>query len=118
MLVRSTTSAMLANAAKTATKIPVRMVPTQGVLNRGCTRAMKGGRSPSRAIEKKIRGCPSWNTSSTLPIAITAPSETMSREKLISAGGPLAWASAVIIGSGVPRLFHGAIPVITIESAM
>src|SRR5471030_3042806 len=35
MLVRSTTSAMFANAANTATNTPVRMVPTYGVLYLG-----------------------------------------------------------------------------------
>src|SRR6185437_104921 len=56
MFVRSTTSAMLANAANTATNIPVRIVPTYGVLYFGCTFARKGGNSPSRDIEKKMRG--------------------------------------------------------------
>jgi hypothetical protein len=37
MLVRSTISSMLATAAKTATKTPVRMVETCGVRKRGCT---------------------------------------------------------------------------------
>ena len=46
------------------------------------------GSRPSRDIEKKMRGWPSWKTSSTLPIAITAPSAMMKREKLSSAGGP------------------------------
>ena len=60
--------------------MPVMMVPMYGVLNRGCTRARNGGSRPSRAIDMKIRGWPSWNTSSTLLMAITAPSETMNRE--------------------------------------
>ena len=86
MLVRSTTSAMLANAAKTATKSPVMMVPMYGVLNRGCTRARNGGSSPSRDIDMKMRGWPSWKTSSTLLMAITAPSDTMNREMRRAAG--------------------------------
>ncbi len=56
MLVRSTTSAMLAKAAKVATKSPVRMVPTYGVLNSRVNLGRNGGRSPSRAIDMKIRG--------------------------------------------------------------
>src|SRR5579884_3194601 len=118
MLVRSTTSAMLANAAKNATKMPVRIVPTYGVLYLGCTLARNGGSNPSRDIEKKMRGCPSWKTSSTLPIANTAPSAMMSREKLSSLGGPCAYWSAVIIGSAVPSCFHGAMPVMTMAIAM
>ena len=82
--------------------MPVRMVPTYGVLNFGCTLARNGGSSPSRAIDMKMRGWPSWKTSSTLHIAITAPSETMKREALMSFGGPSAKARAVIIGSAVP----------------
>ena len=42
----------------------------------------------------------------------------MKREMLSSAGEPSASASAVIIGSAVPSLFHGAIPVITSASTM
>ncbi len=51
-------------------------------------------------------------------MAITAPSETMNREALMSPDGPSANCSAVIIGSAVPSIFHGAMPVITIEIAM
>jgi hypothetical protein len=58
MLVRSTTSEMFANAENAATNTPVRMVPTYGVLYFGCTFAITGGSSPSRAIEKKMRGWP------------------------------------------------------------
>src|ERR1051325_1226572 len=118
MFVRSTTSAMLANAANAATNTPVRIVPTYGVLYFGWTLASTGGRRPSRAIEKKMRGCPSWNTSSTLPIATTAPRGMMNRDALRSAGGPDAYCSAVIIGSAVPSCFHGAMPVITTGIAM
>src|SRR6185437_3168207 len=118
MLVRSTTSEMFANAENVATNTPVRMVPTYGVLYFGCTFAITGGSSPSRAIEKKMRGCPSWNTSRTLPMAITAPNAMMNRDALSNPGGPDAYCSAVIIGSAVPSVFHGATPVITIEIAM
>ena len=59
MLVRSTISSMLVNIAQTPTATPVRIVVTCGVRNRGCTSAKLGGSSPSRAIEKKIRGWPS-----------------------------------------------------------
>src|SRR6476619_5524016 len=59
MFVRSTTSAMFANAAKNATNTPVRIVPMYGVRYLGCTFARNGGSNPSRDIEKKMRGCPS-----------------------------------------------------------
>ena len=62
-----------------------------------------------------MRGCPIWKTSRTLPIAITAPSEMIRREMLTSLAGPPENCSAVIIGSAVPRVFQGAIPVITTE---
>ncbi len=94
------------------------MVPTYGVLNRGCTLARNGGSRPSRAIDMKMRGWPSWNTSSTLNIAITAPNEMMKREALSSFGGPSAKVRAVIIGSAVPSVCHGAMPVMTADSAM
>src|SRR5438128_362019 len=56
MFVKSTTSAMFANAANAATKTPVKIVPTYGVLYLGWTLASTGGSKPSRAIEKKMRG--------------------------------------------------------------
>ena len=49
---------MFVTAAKPATNIPVRMVVMCGVRYFGCTRAAHDGRSPSRAIEKKMRGWP------------------------------------------------------------
>src|SRR6185503_5955827 len=100
MFVRSTTSAMFANAANVPTNRPVRIVPTYGVRYFGCTLENAFGSSPSRDIEKKMRGWPSWKTSNTLPIATTAPNAMMNREKLTSAGGPFENWSAVIIGSG------------------
>ncbi len=87
-------------------------------MNFGCTLARKGGRSPSRDIDMKMRGWPSWKTSSTLNMAMTAPSEMMKRDALRRRGGPSAKVSAVIIGSAVPRVCHGAMPVMTAESAM
>ena len=52
------------------------MVVTWGVRKRGCTRAKTGGSIPSRAMAKKIRGWPSWNTSSTAVWATTEPKAT------------------------------------------
>ena len=77
MLVSSTTSLMLAIAANTATTTPVSQVVTCGVRYFGWTFAAHCGSRPSRAIEKKMRGWPSWKTSSTEVVAITAPSEMM-----------------------------------------
>jgi hypothetical protein len=51
-------------------------------------------------------------------MAITAPNAMMNRDALSSPAGPDAYCSAVIIGSAVPNVFHGATPVITIEIAM
>ena len=51
-------------------------------------------------------------------MAITAPRAMISREALSSAGGPDANCSAVIIGSAVPSVFQGAMPVITTEMAI
>ena len=76
MFVRSTISSMLAKALTTPTSTPVRIVDTWGVPKRGCTRAKTGGSSPSRAIAKRIRGCPSWKTRSTAVCATTEPSAT------------------------------------------
>ena len=73
MLVSSTTSLMFRNVAQTATTTPVRMVVTWGVRCLGCTLAAHFGSRPSRAIEKKMRGWPSWKTSSTPLVAQTAP---------------------------------------------
>src|SRR5687768_11548480 len=118
IFVRSTTSEILANAANVATKVPVMMVPTYGVRNFGWSFEKNFGSRPSRDIEKKMRGWPSWKTISTLPIAITAPSAMMNRENVSSPGGPSACCNAVIIGSGVPSDCHGAMPVMTADSAM
>ena len=56
--------------------MPVQMVVTCGVLCTGCTRAKYFGSSPSRLMEKKMRGWPIWNTSSTAVVATTAPRDT------------------------------------------
>ena len=76
MLVRSTISSMLAKAATPPTATPVRIVVTCGVRKRGWTRANDCGSRPSRAIEKKMRGWPSWKTRSTAVCAITDPRAT------------------------------------------
>src|ERR1044072_4849106 len=75
MFVRSMTSSMEAKAAKTPTKTPVRIVVTCGVLYFGWTEAKVEGSSPSRAIEKKMRGWPNWKTSSKAVCAQTEPKE-------------------------------------------
>src|SRR6185503_1354900 len=73
MFVKLTISSTVAIAAMPPTATPVRIVVTCGVLKRGCTLANTDGSSPSRAIEKKMRGCPSWNTRSTAVCATTDP---------------------------------------------
>jgi hypothetical protein len=108
MLVNSIASLMSTNIAGMPTKTPVRMVVTYGVRNRGCTLAAHGGRSPSRAITMKIRGWPSWKTSSTAVIATTAPKERMPAR----AWSPADW-SAFARGSPTPRSFQLTIPVRT-----
>ena len=50
---------------------------TCGVRYCGCTFAAHCGSRPSRAIAKKMRGCPYWNTSSTAVSETTAPSATI-----------------------------------------
>src|SRR5437763_16696213 len=75
MLVSATTLLMLAIEAKTATTIPVSQVVMWGVRYFGWTFAAHCGSRPSRAIEKKMRGCSIWDTSSTEVGANTAPSE-------------------------------------------
>ena len=63
--------------AVTPTKRPVTIVATWGVRKRGCTRAKTWGSRPSRAMAKKIRGCPSWKTSRTAVWATTEPKATI-----------------------------------------
>ena len=81
MFVSSTISSMFATAEKNATKTPVRIVVTCGVRYFGWIFANHGGRSPSRDIAMRMRGCPSWKTRSTAVIATTAP-------KARTPGGP------------------------------
>jgi len=76
MFVRSTIASRDVKLAVMPTARPVTMVVTWGVLKRGCTRAKTSGSIPSRAIAKKIRGCPSWKTSSTAVWATTEPKAT------------------------------------------
>ena len=59
MFVRSTISSMFTNVLTTPTSTPVRIVETCGVPKRGCTFVKTGGRKPSRAIAKRMRGWPS-----------------------------------------------------------
>src|SRR6476620_9681911 len=73
MFVKLTISSTVANAAMPPTATPVSIVVTYGVLNRGWTLANTEGSNPSRAIEKKMRGWPSWNTSNTAVWATTDP---------------------------------------------
>ena len=76
---------------------PVRIVVTCGVRYFGWTFAAHGGSRPSRAIEKKMRGWPSWNTSSTDVVAKTAPSEMMPAAQCMPSAE-----NAVASGSAVP----------------
>jgi hypothetical protein len=74
--VRSTIASRDVKLDVTPTARPVTIVVTCGVLKRGCTRANTSGSIPSRAIAKKMRGCPSWKTSSTAVCATTEPKAT------------------------------------------
>ena len=118
MLVSSTASLMFMNADSPPTTTPVMIVVTCGVWYFGWIFAAHGGSRPSRAIEKKIRGWPSWNTRSTELIAITAPSPTNSRAA--DSAKPLlpTRSSTVSIGSAVPTSVHGAAPVSTSATTM
>ena len=74
MLVSCTISSMLAIAAKTPTKTPVRIVVTHGVRYFGCTAPKNdSGNSPSRAIASHTRGWLSIITSSTEVMPVIAP---------------------------------------------
>ena len=83
MFVSSTKTSRLAKAERAATAIPIQMVVTCGVLYFGWTFAKEGESSPSRAMEKKMRGWPYWKTSSTAVVAITAPKATMPAAQFI-----------------------------------
>src|SRR2546422_2387819 len=95
MFVSSSTQPIGANAADTATKIPVMMVVMWGVLYLGWTLAAHGGSRPSRAMDMKIRAWPSWNTRRTDVIAATAP-----RARMPAAQSAWMYCSATASGSG------------------
>ena len=86
---------------------------TCGVRYFGWTLAAHAGSSPSRAIEKKMRGCPSWNTTSTDVVANTAPSEMMPAAQCMPSAE-----NAVASGSAVPSCVHGTMPVSTSATTM
>ncbi len=73
------------------------IVVTQGVPKRGCTRAAPGGKRPSIAIEKKMRGCPSIITSITDDRPAMAPIST----NVTSQSWPVA-STPTAIGCGTP----------------
>ncbi len=98
MFTRFTISAMFARAENAHTTAPVRIVETAGVPKRGLTFANNGGRSPSRDIDIKMRGCPSWNTRRTAVIDAVAPRDTT----VFAQTFPVA-ATAVFSGSA-PRI--------------
>ena len=52
-----------------------------GIAVLGWSFAAHCGSSPSRAIAKKMRGCPYWNTSSTADIETAAPSATIQPDR-------------------------------------
>ena len=84
-----------------------------GVRYFGWTFAAHAGSSPSRPIEKKMRGWPSWKTSSTEVVAKTAPSEITSAGQFMPR-----LEKAVASGSAVPSWFQGTMPVSTAATAM
>ena len=69
---RSVTSDRFMNRAGIATINPVRIVENHGVRKRGWIDEKILGKRPSRLIAIHKRGCPSWNTRSTVAIAIIA----------------------------------------------
>ena len=113
MLVSSTTSLMLVTLANSATTMPVRIVVTCGVRYFGWIFAAHCGSRPSRAMEKKMRGCPSWNTISTEVHAKMAPSEMTPAAQFI----PIA-EKAVASGCAVPSCSQCRSPVSTMATAM
>src|SRR5687768_8114502 len=60
-----------------ATKNPVKIVENEGVLYFGWIRENILGNKPSRLILIQILGCPNWNTSKTLAVAIIALTATI-----------------------------------------
>ena len=71
-------------------------------------RAAHGGSRPSRAIAKKMRGWPYWNTSNTADIDTIAPSATIHP----TVRNP-ATSSALASGSATPSSVYFTIPVST-----
>ena len=65
--------------AAMATPVPVTIVDTYGVRQRGCSRRAAAGSSPSLLIAKKIRDCPSIVTSITDVSPASAPISTSQR---------------------------------------
>src|SRR6266850_2272673 len=99
MFTRFTISTMFASAEKVHTTAPVRIVETAGVPKRGLTLANRGGRSPSRDIDIRMRGCPSWKTRRTAVIDAVAPTDTT----VFAQAFPVA-ATAVFSGSEERRV--------------
>jgi len=114
MLVRSTISSSEKKLEVTATARPVTKVVTWGVRKRGCTLAKDWGSSPSRAMAKKMRGCPYWKTSNTADIENTAPSATILAMDVI----PVAFSAYASGSAAFPRSLDGTIPVNTAPMMM
>src|SRR5215510_8982307 len=94
MLVRSVTSVRFMNNEGIATTSPVMMVENHGVLKRGWMAEKIGGSNPSRLIDIQMRGCPSWKTSSTVAIAITALIAMIPETQgMLAPSGPKTYAS-------------------------
>ncbi len=123
MFVRSTISSMVVNIEQTPTARPVTIVVTCGVRNLGCTRAKLCGSSPSRAIEKKIRGWPSWNTRSTAVCATTDPNATIPtnsepQRRMSAYCSAIVSGSACSVASFFTSAWYGMIPVKTAATTM
>ena len=88
--------------------MPVNSVVTNGIFVRGESFAAHCGSRPSRAIAKKMRGWPYWNTSSTADIETAAPSATIQPTALKPAS-----CSACASGSATASSLYGTMPVST-----
>ena len=95
-------------SAQQATNTPVTIVVTSGTRVTGLMRAAHPGSRPSRAIEKKMRGCPYWKTRSTADIDTAAPSAT-NQPTVVNPASSSARAS----GSATASSLYGTIPVRT-----
>ena len=91
--------------------MPVTSVVTCGVRYFGWILAAHCGSSPSRAIAKKMRGWPYWNTSSTAVSDTTAPNATIA-----PAVGRPASCSACASGSAALSCVYGTSPVATMPT--